>query len=307
MLEREEVSDSAVWQAFLEKGALYLVAVPIGNLGDFTLRALHVLSQVDIVACEEVQATRRLFNAQGLSAHLVSYRESGRESSGAELVSAMLAGQTVAYVSGAGMPAISDPGRDLVERCHQKGIKVIPVPGASALTAAVASAGLPCRRFVFEGFIPRNDGERLRYFQSLAHEERTLVFYEAPHRLLSTVQAMLECWGARRCFVGRELTKRFEQCWLADLPAVAEHFAEVEPRGEFVLVVAGNPGSDEDEEQKLAATIEADLQWLDGLEIGSRQRAEILSHFRNVPRNRAKRFVLDFDRAEHCGESEDLP
>ncbi len=294
MLEAEGSNQDAP-EVCVEKGVLYLVAVPIGNLGDFTARALEVLSQVDEVACEEVQATRRLFNSKGLKARLVSYRESGRDSSGQRLLEDLRSGLAVAYVSGAGTPAISDPGRDLVERCHAQGIKVVPVPGASALTAAVAAAGLPCRRFVFEGFVPRNDGERRRYLESLSREERTMVFYEAPHRVLATVEAMAAAWGARRVFMGRELTKRFEECWLTDFSALTERLREEEPRGEFVLAVEGcAPASAAKDDSELLAQIDGDLLFLERWGLSAKTCAAILEHFRGLPPNKAKKLSLDF-------------
>ncbi|MBQ7568544.1 16S rRNA (cytidine(1402)-2'-O)-methyltransferase [bacterium] len=279
-----------------EGGTLYLVAVPIGNLGDLSPRAKAILSQADLVACEEVQATKRLLSSQNIKAHCVSYRESGREGAGLRIVQELLAGRSVACVAGAGTPAISDPGRDLVERCHREGIKVVPVPGASALTAAISCAGLPCRRFVFEGFLPRHESERRAYLSSLAAEERTMVFYEAPHRLLASLEDMLELWGERRVFFGRELTKRFEQCWLTELTALRDHLLQTEPRGECVLVVEGCPAESVLAEDLALEQAKADLEVLEGLGLGAKASAVLLSHFRGLPRNQAKRLALDFFR-----------
>lgn len=275
-------------------GTLYMVAVPIGNLGDLSPRALTILSKVDLIACEEVQATKRLLSSQNISGRLISYRESGRDGAGTRIVQELAAGRSVAYVSGAGTPGVSDPGRDLAERCHQRKLRVVPVPGPSALAAAVSCAGLPCRRFIFEGFLPRNDGERRRYLESLAREERTMVFYEAPHRLADAVADMLAVWGNRRVFLGRELTKKFEQCWLTELSSLLEHLRQTEARGECVLVTAGYEKAEEETEIDLEARCRDDLAFLADLGLSAKVSAEVLGRFRDLPRNTAKRLALNY-------------
>lgn len=263
-------------------GTLYLVAVPIGNLGDLTRRAQEVLGAVSVVASEDVQATRRLLSSQGLRARVVSYREAGRESAALELLRVLRQGDSVALVCEAGTPGISDPGRDLVERCHEEEIPVSPIPGASALTAALSACGLPTRRFTFEGFLPRGGAERRQSLQALARETRTMVFFEAPHRLVAALADLLETLGDRRAFLGRELTKRFEECLPGTLGQLAERFADQEPRGECVLVVEGAPEvAAEFDPQALAA----DAVFLRGLGLGAGDAAEVLSRFRGVPRN----------------------
>ena len=270
-----------------EPGTLYLVAVPIGNLGDLTRRALEVLGQVHLVASEDVQATRRLLSSQDLRARVVSYREAGREAAAEELLRLLREGEAVALVSEAGTPGVSDPGRDLVERCHREGIPVSPVPGASALTAALSASGLPARRVAFEGFLPRGGSERRRLLEGLAREPRTMVFFEAPHRLVKTLEDLLGALGDRRAFLGRELTKRFEECRAGTLGDLVERFRAQEPRGEFALVVEGAPEAvpDEVEEESLLE----DAGFLRGLGLGAGDAAEVLSRFRGVPRNRAWR------------------
>ncbi len=263
-------------------GTLYLVAVPIGNLGDLTRRAQEVLGAVSVVASEDVQATRRLLSSQGLRARVVSYREAGRESAALEILRVLRQGDSVALVCEAGTPGISDPGRDLVERCHEEEIPVSPIPGASALTAALSACGLPTRRFTFEGFLPRGGAERRQSLQALARETRTMVFFEAPHRLVAALADLLETLGDRRAFLGRELTKRFEECLPGTLGQLAERFADQEPRGECVLVVEGAPEvAAEFDPQALAA----DAVFLRGLGLGAGDAAEVLSRFRGVPRN----------------------
>ena len=295
-MDDESAEDAGFWDTGEEAaaGTLYMVAVPIGNLGDLSARALTILSKVDLIACEEVQSAKRLCSSQGFSAHLISYRESGRDSAGERIVQELIRGRSVAYVSGAGTPGISDPGRDLAERCHQQGLRIVPVPGPSALTAAVSCAGLPCRRFVFEGFLPRNDGERRRYLEELVSEERTLVFYEAPHRMLAAVTDMLEVFGNRRVFLGRELTKKFEQCWQTDLSALLAHLQNNEARGECVLVVAGCAMAEDKKQADAESEAQEDLEFLAGFDLGAKVCAELISHFRRLPRNYAKRLTLNY-------------
>ena len=269
-------------------GTLYVVAVPIGNLGDFTPRALEVLAQMDYLACEEVQATRRLLAAYSLSAQYLSYRESGREKAGEAVVELLQQGAKVALVAGAGTPAISDPGRDLVAKCREEGLPVVPIPGVSALTAALSVCGLPGRRLAFEGFLPRAEGERRQFLASLRSEERTCVFFEAPHRLLATLELLVELWGERRAFVGRELTKYYEETLTSTLSQLVEHFRAEAPRGEFVLIVEGfspDPHSEEEEEKR---QLEADLAFMQRLGLRPKERVELLTHFRQIRKNKAK-------------------
>lgn len=274
-----------------EPRILYVVSVPIGNLGDFTRRALEILSSVDVVASEEVQATRRLLHSQNIHVRLVSYRESGRERAGAEILSLLKNGQKVALVSGAGTPAVSDPGRDIVERCHAEGIRVCPILGASALTAAVAAAGIPCRRLVFEGFLSRNASECRQRLLEMAEEQRTMVFFEAPHRVLKTLECMLEVFGERRAFIGRELTKRFEECRVSTLAQLCQRFRVDAPRGEFVIVVEGC--QPREVELELSSVAE-DLEYLQGLGLSARGMAGCLERFRGIKRNLAKKWASEW-------------
>lgn len=265
-------------------GTLYLVAVPIGNLGDLTRRSLEVLSSVSTVASEDIQATRRLLSSQGIHSRVVSYREAGREAAGREILQVLRAGDSVALVCEAGTPGISDPGRDLVARCHEEGIPVSPLPGASALTAALSASGLPARRFAFEGFLPRSASERRRFLAGLAREPRTMVFFEAPHRLVQALQDLRQALGDRRAFLGRELTKRFEECRAGLLGELLERFAAEEPRGECVLVVEGaSETAPAVEEEALAE----DAVFLRGLGLGAGDTAEVLARLRGVRRNLA--------------------
>lgn len=225
-----------------EPGRLYLCATPIGNLRDITLRALDVLRSVDVVAAEDTRRTRRLFARHGIETPLTSYREENRERAGARIIERLEAGRSVALVSDAGTPGISDPGQHLVAACLERGLEVEALPGPNAAIAALVVSGLPTRRFSFEGFLPRKAGARARALEALAGDERTLVFHEGPSRVLETLSEMERVFGDRRVAVARELTKRYEQVLRGSLSEVRAILEKAGPRGEFVVVVEGSGG-----------------------------------------------------------------
>ncbi|KYH33815.1 16S rRNA (cytidine(1402)-2'-O)-methyltransferase [Neomoorella mulderi] len=218
---------------------LYLVATPIGNLEDITLRALRVLQEVDLIAAEDTRRTRELLAHYDLHTPLTSYHRHNQASKTPYLLKLLQEGRDIALVSDAGLPGISDPGEELVRRAIAAGIIVVPIPGANAALAALVASGLPAGRFVFEGFLPRAGKERRERLAALAAEERTLIFYEAPHRLVATLSDLLATLGERRVAVGRELTKKFETIWRGLLSEAVAHFHANPPRGEITLVVAG--------------------------------------------------------------------
>ncbi len=220
-------------------GCLYLVATPIGNLEDITLRALRVLKEASVVACEDTRHTQKLLQHYGISTRMLSYHEHNEHSRTPELVAALQQGAQVALVSDAGMPLVSDPGHRLVAACIARGIRVVPVPGPSAVVAALAAAGLPCDEFVFVGFLPARSGERQRALERLRNEPRTMVFYEAPHRLLDTLTAAADVFGERPAVVARELTKVHEEFVRGSLRELAAYFFARPPRGEATLLVTG--------------------------------------------------------------------
>lgn len=222
-----------------KKGTLYLCATPIGNLEDITLRVLRVLKEVDLVAAEDTRRTRKLLNHYGIQTPVTSYHEHNRRRQGEYLLSRMKSGDSVALVSDAGTPGISDPGEELVRGAIDEDIPVVPLPGPSALLAALVVSGLPAARFVFEGFLPARGSERKRSIDALAGESRTIVLYEAPHRLLKTLGDLLEAWGDRNACAARELTKLHEEVRRDTLKGLMEHFAKEPPRGEVVLVIQG--------------------------------------------------------------------
>ncbi|MDN5363707.1 MAG: rRNA (cytidine1402-2-O)-methyltransferase [Eubacteriales bacterium] len=221
-------------------GVLYVCATPIGNLEDITLRVLRILREVDLIAAEDTRHTRKLLHHYDIHRPLTSYHEHNRRQKGEQLLRELMTGKKIALVTDAGTPAISDPGWDLVQMAIAAGIQVVPLPGPSALVTALVVSGLPTERFVFEGFLPREGKERRQRLQALAEEERTIVLYEAPHRLRRTVADLLTVLGeARPVALARELTKIHEEVWRGTLVELQARLEQEEVRGEIVLVVGG--------------------------------------------------------------------
>ena len=220
-------------------GGLYLVATPIGNLGDFSPRGVETLERADFIAAEDTRVSMKLLNHFGIKKPLVSYHEHNRASAGQSILTRLLAGETCALVTDAGTPAISDPGEDLVRLCGENNIAVEAIPGCCAAICALAVSGLPTGRFTFEGFLSANKKERRTALLRLQGEERTMVFHEAPHKLRATLSDMAEILGDRPVALCRELTKLHEETLRTTLSAAVALYAEREPRGEYVLVVAG--------------------------------------------------------------------
>ena len=222
-------------------GILYLVGTPIGNLGDLSPRAVETLSGVDFIAAEDTRVSLKLLNHFGIKKPLLSYFAHNRRARGQEILQRLLAGEHCALVTDAGMPAVSDPGEELVALSAECGIEIICIPGPSALPTALALSGLPAGRFTFEGFLSTATKSRREHLASLRDERRTMVFYEAPHKLSYTLCDMLEAWGDRRIALCRELTKRYEETIRTTLAVASDRYAKEKPRGEFVLVIAGVP------------------------------------------------------------------
>lgn len=220
-------------------GILYLCATPIGNLEDITYRVLRVLREVDLIAAEDTRHTRKLLSHYQIHTPLTSYFEHNKVEKGAYLLRKLQEGTSIALVSDAGMPGISDPGYELVVGAIEAGITVVPVPGPSAILAALVVSGLPTDRFVFEGFLPRRKMERQRRLEVLKEEPRTIVLFEAPHRLVSLLEAIRENWGERRLAVVRELTKKFEGVQRGTTSELLQYFSVNPPRGEITLVIQG--------------------------------------------------------------------
>lgn len=219
-------------------GTLYLVATPIGNLQDITARALRILREVSLIAAEDTRTARHLLTHFGISKPVTSYFEHNKLTKLTHILEALEHGD-VAVISEAGMPGLSDPGYELVRAALAHGIRVVPIPGVSALTTALVASGLPTDQFVYVGFLPRQKSARRKLLQSLANEPRTLVAYEAPHRVCSSLDDIAAVLGNRLMCVARELTKLHEEFFRGDVNAAREHFAHHPPRGEFTLVIAG--------------------------------------------------------------------
>lgn len=222
-------------------GTLYVVGTPIGNLGDFSPRAQETLAQADFIAAEDTRVTLKLLNHFGIKKPMVSYFEHNKYQRGEIICDRIEQGETCALVSDAGMPAISDPGEMLVAQCAQRGIPVVVVPGPSAVVAALAVSGLPTGRFTFEGFLSTAKKSRREHLEEVRSERRTMVFYEAPHKLASTLEDMLVAWGNRRIALVREISKIHEEVRRTTLEEAARYYRENTPKGEFVLVIEGAP------------------------------------------------------------------
>lgn len=220
-------------------GTLYLCATPIGNLEDMTFRAVRILKEVDLIAAEDTRNSIKLLNHFGIKTPMTSYHEYNKIEKGKKLIQKLLDGARIALITDAGTPGISDPGEELVKMCYEAGVNVTSLPGASAGITALTLSGLSTRRFVFEAFLPSDKKERAVVLNALATETRTMVLYEAPHRLVKTLTELRDVFGDRRITVCRELTKKHETAFVTTLDAALAYYEEHEPRGECVLVVEG--------------------------------------------------------------------
>jgi 16S rRNA (cytidine1402-2'-O)-methyltransferase len=223
----------------MQTGTLYIVATPIGNLEDITLRAVRVLKEVDVIAAEDTRHTRHLLDRYGIDTQLTSYHDHNKEEKAPILVARLLEGKSAALVSDAGTPGISDPGYFLINLAVDQKIPVVPIPGATAAIAALSVSGLPTDRFVFEGFLPAKHLARIKRLQELAKEERTIIFYEAPHKIVKTIEDMLEVFGDRRAVITRELTKIHEETIRGTLSEILHRLREGTIKGEFTVIVHG--------------------------------------------------------------------
>jgi 16S rRNA (cytidine1402-2'-O)-methyltransferase len=222
----------------IHPGALYLVATPIGNLEDITYRAVKVLSSVNLIAAEDTRKTKILLDHYHINKQMMSYYSYNEQVRARQLIDKLLAGQSIALVSDAGTPGISDPAFHIVQQALEKGISIIPIPGPTALIAALIVSGLLTERFVFEGFLPLKKGRKTKY-DSLKTETRTIILYESPHRILKTLHEIQEYFGNRKVVVARELTKKFEEIVRGPIQSVLSELEKKEPRGEYVVLIEG--------------------------------------------------------------------
>ncbi len=243
-------------------GKLYVVGTPIGNLSDFSPRAVETLKQVDFIAAEDTRVTAKLLNHFEIKKPMLSYYEHNKMEKGGDIIASLLKGQTCALVSDAGMPAISDPGEDLVRMCYENGIEVESVPGPSALITALAVSGMKSGRFCFEGFLSVNKQSRRIHLNEVKNEKRTMIFYEAPHKLVSTLKDMYEAFGDRKIALVRELTKIHEEVIHTTLLEASTMFAETKPRGEFVLIIQGNEKDSEKTEYTIDQAVKIAKEYM---------------------------------------------
>ncbi|MBM4257457.1 MAG: 16S rRNA (cytidine(1402)-2'-O)-methyltransferase [Deltaproteobacteria bacterium] len=265
----------------MTRGTLYVVATPIGNLEDITLRALRVLKEVDLIAAEDTRHTRKLLTHYGISTPLTSYYDQVEAEKAPVLVEQLQMGKRIALVSDAGTPAISDPGFRLVKGAWEAGVPVVPVPGASTLTALLSVGGLPTDTFIFEGFLPAKPGQRQKALERLKHEERTLVFFESPHRLFETLSDIEKIFGDRDIVIGRELTKMYEEVRRGPVSEVRQMLQGREVKGEVALLVSGWDGTTLTEEP-LSLVEEIQLLEKEGLSL--KEIAQTVSERRKVPK-----------------------
>lgn len=267
----------------LEKGALYVVGTPIGNLNDITKRAKSVLSECDFVACEDTRVSGKLLTLFGIKKRLVSYHEHNKKEASKGIIEKLQNGETGAIITDAGMPAISDPGEDLVRECKECGIKVIPVPGACAFVSALAASGFPSRRFCFEGFLPMEKREQEEVLSLYVKDKKTVIFYEAPHRLAKTLDTLCCALGDRKICLARELTKLNEEIYITTLKKATEEYKQREPRGEYVIVVEGFTGKQESVFDSM--TIKEHVEFYIDKGLSKMDAIKMCAKDRNVPKN----------------------
>ena len=233
----------------LQKGTLYLVPTPIGNLQDITERAVEILKGADVIAAEDTRHTRILLDHLGIAGHVVSYHEHNKKEAGPKIIAMLEEGKTVAQVSDAGMPVISDPGADLVRLALEADIPIVPLPGPNAALTALVASGLDARQFAFIGFLPKITAKQKKLLTDMSRVPITLIFYEAPHRLNDTMDTLIKYLGDRKAVTARELTKKFETFRRGTLKELREELNEKDPRGEYVILVEGWNESMEEEEE----------------------------------------------------------
>ncbi|HEY9783552.1 MAG TPA: 16S rRNA (cytidine(1402)-2'-O)-methyltransferase [Leptolyngbyaceae cyanobacterium] len=279
-----------------QPGTLYVVGTPIGNLEDITFRAVRILQSVDLIAAEDTRHTGRLLQHFKVTAPQISYHDHNQNSRIPELIEKLHQSKAIALVTDAGIPGISDPGYELVKACIEAGISVVPIPGASAVITALSAAGLPTDKFVFEGFLSAKGKERKERLEFIQSEPRTIIFYEAPHRLRQTLQDLADALGCQRQIVlARELTKLHEEFWRGDIHHAIAHYQQKEPQGEYTLVVAGIPPA---KPQLSEAQLKAELLQLMSQGISRSQASRELAKVTSVSRRQLYQLALAIPKSE---------
>ncbi len=277
-------------------GKLYLCATPIGNLEDITFRALRILKEADLIAAEDTRNSIRLLNHFEIKTPMTSYHEYNKIEKAYQLVGKMKEGKNIALITDAGTPGISDPGEELVRICIEEGITVTSLPGPSACITALTMSGQKTRRFAFEAFLPREKKERERILEQLKNETRTIVLYEAPHHLVKTLKELKDALGDRRISVCRELTKKFEETTLTTLSDVITYYKDNEPRGEYVLVVAGKSFEEIAAEEKKsweAMTIPEHMAYYEAQGIDRKEAMKLVAKDRGVQKREVYQALLE--------------
>lgn len=279
----------------MEAGTLYLCATPIGNLEDITLRVLKTLGEVDLIAAEDTRNTLKLLNHFDIRKPMTSYHEHNKYEKADELIGHLLRGESIAVVTDAGTPAISDPGEVLARKCLEQGIRVTSLPGACALITGLTMSGMPARRFCFEGFLPTDKKERERVLGQLKEEERTTILYEAPHHLKATLKELLGALGNRQVVLCRELTKKFEEARPFSLEEALEYYEENDPRGEYVLVLAGADPEEKKKQQEEAwnsLSVEEHMAHYESQGMDHKEAMKQVAKDRGVPKREIYRALI---------------
>lgn len=280
----------------MDKGILYIVPTPIGNLKDITLRALEVLNDVDLIAAEDTRQTLKLLNHFEIKKTLISYHKYNEKNKSEDIINLINEGKKIALVSDAGMPGISDPGSVIVKCCIEQGVKFEVLPGATAFTTALVYSGLDTTKFLFRGFLPRENKERKPIIQDIINCQETIILYEAPHRLLDTLSFLLSNLGDRKISVCRELTKLYEEIYRGSISESVNYFQVNKPRGEFVLVIEGKRIEDIEEEKKsiwIDLSIEEHILSYINNGISKKEAIKMVAKDRNLPKNEIYKFSTD--------------
>lgn len=278
------------------QGCLYICATPIGNMEDITLRCIRILKEADIIAAEDTRQTGKLLKRYEINKPMISYHEHNKRIKGEEIIKLLLEGNNIALVSDAGMPCISDPGEDLVRLCIEKGVEIIPIPGASASITALSISGLSTRRFTFEGFLPAKGKARRERLERLAQEDNTIILYEAPHRLMTTLKDLEEYLGNRNVSISRELTKKFEETIRTDLKEAINEFGTRNIKGEFVLIIEGkvyekkNHGEENIWE---TMTLEEHIKMLINKGLSKKEAITEVAKARNLPKKEVYKIAIE--------------
>ena len=277
-------------------GVLYVVGTPIGNLEDMTFRGVRILQSVDFIAAEDTRHTGKLLKHFQVNTPQISYHEHNRHSRIPELLKQLQDGIAIALVSDAGMPGISDPGYELVKACAEAGITVVPIPGAVAAITALSASGISTEKFVFEGFLNAKSKQRRSHLELLKSEERTLIFYESPHRLRSTLQDMREIFGDdRQIVLARELTKMYEEFWRGNIEGASSYYESKAPVGEYTLIVAGNSPTQREFTQ---AELVAELETIMNQGISPSQASRQLAASTSLPRRQLYQLALSLKNSD---------